>query len=104
MERCERIARKFYLRQPLIPADWIEQQVVDGEDSVGYTPLTTTTKEEWLFRPVFGGLCSYEDIVFGKFNLGHVAEMNELLDIKGENDRRRDAAVRAAQAAAEARY
>jgi hypothetical protein len=103
MERCERIARKFYLRQPLIPADWLDQQVVD-EGSIGYTPLTTTTKEEWLFRPVFGGMCSYEDIAFNKFNLGHIAEMNELLDIKEENDRRRDAAMKAAQAAAEARY
>jgi hypothetical protein len=49
-------------------------------------------------------MCSYEDIAFNKFNLGHIAEMNELLDIKEENDRRRDAAMKAAQAAAEARY
>jgi hypothetical protein len=55
------------------------------------------TNEEWLWRPIMHGMCNYEDVAFNKFDLSHIADMNELLDIREENDRRRDTAIRLAE-------
>lgn len=42
----------------------------------------------YLARPVLNGLCRYESLIDGTLSLDDVAEMNEWLDVKDENDSR----------------
>jgi hypothetical protein len=45
--------------------------------------------EDWLLRPVAAGMCLYESLLEpGKIDLGDIADMNEFLDVKDENERR----------------
>lgn len=43
---------------------------------------------DWLFRPCVEGLCKYESIVDGTLDLADIAIMNDLLDVKAENEYR----------------
>lgn len=44
--------------------------------------------EDWLYRPVLEGLCSYESLKNGTLDLEDVAKMNDALDVRSENERR----------------
>lgn len=44
--------------------------------------------EDWLFRPVLAGLCRFESVVDGTLSLGDLADLNEALDVRAENERR----------------
>lgn len=48
--------------------------------------------EDWLLRPVLHKLCKYESLIDGTLSLADVADLNELLDVKAENERRYQAA------------
>ena len=39
-------------------------------------------------RPVLSGLCKYESLTDGTLSLADVADMNDALDVKNENERR----------------
>ncbi len=41
--------------------------------------------EDWLWRPVLAGLCQAESILNSTLDLGDVALLNELLDIREYN-------------------
>lgn len=45
-------------------------------------------------RPVLAGLCSYESYKNCTFDLNDIAEMNEALDIKAENEHRAHEAMK----------
>lgn len=44
--------------------------------------------EDWLWRPVIDGLCKYESMIDGTLSLEDVSIMNEMLDVRAENERR----------------
>jgi hypothetical protein len=45
--------------------------------------------EDWVFRPMLAGHCSYTDLVRGTdLDLADVARMNDALDVEAENARR----------------
>lgn len=44
--------------------------------------------EDWLLRPAGAGLCRYESLLDGTLSLYDVANMNDFLDVKAENERR----------------
>ncbi len=44
--------------------------------------------EDWLYRPVAEGLCKYESLKDGTLDLLDIAKMNDLLDVKYENEAR----------------
>jgi hypothetical protein len=43
---------------------------------------------DWLLRPVLAGLCRYESLLSDELDLVDLAIMNELLDVRDENERR----------------
>lgn len=53
-------------------------------------------EEDWLIRPALEGVCLYESLVSDSSGLGlmDVARMNEALDVRSENQRRLEAALR----------
>ena len=54
------------------PVDWL--QLPEGES--------------YLLRPVSDGLCKYESLKDGTLDLEDIAKLNDLLDVKAENERR----------------
>lgn len=62
-----------------------------------YEPVRLEGGEEWLWRPWIAGKCEYRHMVDGTLGLYDIAVMNDLLDVKDENDARAQAALRAAQ-------
>jgi hypothetical protein len=48
----------------------------------------------FLARPVLNGLCKYESLIDGTLGLDDLAEMNEWLDVRDENDARAEEAHR----------
>ncbi len=46
------------------------------------------SKEDWLMRPVIEGMCKYESLKDGTLDLEDIARMNEMLDVRMENERR----------------
>lgn len=44
--------------------------------------------EDWLLRPVGEGVCKYESLKDGTLDLEDVAKMNDVLDVKIENQNR----------------
>ena len=44
--------------------------------------------EDWILRPVIEGMCSYESLIDCKVDLEDIALMNEVLDIRAENEKR----------------
>lgn len=40
---------------------------------------------DWLLRPVIAGMCRYESLTDGSLDLADLALMNEVLDVKTEN-------------------
>jgi hypothetical protein len=44
--------------------------------------------EDWLLRPVLEGLCQYESLKNGAIDLADVADMNDALNVRAENERR----------------
>jgi hypothetical protein len=44
--------------------------------------------ESWLLRPVAEGLCKYESLKDGTLDLEDIAKLNDLIDVKVENERR----------------
>lgn len=44
--------------------------------------------EDWLLRPVVEGMCKYESLKDGTLDLEDVAKMNDILDVKQENEQR----------------
>lgn len=45
-------------------------------------------EDEFLWRPVLAGLCSYRDVSESRVDLADLATMNELLDVQAVNARR----------------
>ena len=48
--------------------------------------------QDWFYRPVERGLCSYTDLIYGPITLYDVAEMNDIIDLMDENRARIDKA------------
>ncbi len=48
--------------------------------------------EDWLMRPVSEGFCKYESYFNGELDLNAVADLNDLIDVRQENERRYRAA------------
>lgn len=44
--------------------------------------------EDWLLRPVVEGMCRYESLKDGTIDLEDIAKMNDILDVKQENESR----------------
>lgn len=44
--------------------------------------------EDWLWRPMANGLCRFESVTDGTLSLADIALMNDVLDVKAENERR----------------
>lgn len=44
--------------------------------------------EDWLWRPVVSGMCKYESVIDGTLSLADIATMNQVLDVKAENEAR----------------
>ncbi|WP_413206714.1 DUF6889 family protein [Rhodospirillum sp. A1_3_36] len=44
--------------------------------------------EDWLYRPVLAGCCRAESLMDGTLDLADVADLNEALDVRDENERR----------------
>lgn len=44
--------------------------------------------EDWLFRPVLAGCCRMESLLDGSLSLVDIADLNEAMDVKDENERR----------------
>lgn len=44
--------------------------------------------EDWLLRPVDAGMCKYESLLDGTLQLVDVARLNDLLDVRIENETR----------------
>lgn len=44
--------------------------------------------EEWVLRPCVEGMCLYESLIDGTLSLKDVARMNDVLDVKYENQAR----------------
>lgn len=49
-------------------------------------------EEQWVMRPVMEGLCKYESLVDCTLDLGDVARMNAAIDVRNENNFRRERA------------
>lgn len=43
---------------------------------------------DWVIRPSLEGMCLYESLIDGTLSLEDVADMNDALDIRAENERR----------------
>ncbi len=63
----------------------------------GFNPLSMSSGEDWLMRPVLEGMCRYESLKDGSIDLLDLAKMNESLNVKSENERRAQAAISAAR-------
>lgn len=50
-------------------------------------------EEDWLWRPVSEQMCKYESVIDGTLGLEDIATMNEILDVRFENQRRLQAAA-----------
>jgi hypothetical protein len=46
------------------------------------------SEEDWLLRPVGAGMCRYESLLDGTLDIVDIADMNEFLDVKQENEAR----------------
>lgn len=55
--------------------------------------------DDWFYRPVERGLCTYTELVYGELSLFDVAEMNDIIALKDENARRVEEALSKWQAA-----
>lgn len=44
--------------------------------------------DDWVMRPVVEGMCQYESLIEGKIDLLDIARMNDILDVKAENEAR----------------
>lgn len=53
-----------------------------------------STGEDWLLRPVGAGMCKFESLLDGTLDLCDVADLNEFLDVREENDLRRALALK----------
>lgn len=47
-------------------------------------------EEDWLWRPVAEGLCSYTDVIEGRVSLLDIRRMHTILNVRNENRRRID--------------
>lgn len=56
--------------------------------------MTMLDEEDWLLRPVFHRLCSYESLLNGVLTLDDILILNEGLDVQAENEARLAAARR----------
>ena len=50
--------------------------------------MSMATGEDWLLRPVLAGCCRYESLIDGSLTLEDIANLNDALDVKVENERR----------------
>ena len=57
-------------------------------DGPSYQPVTMPNGTDWLYRPALRSLCTYTDLCDGTLHIADVAEMNNLLDVADENQRR----------------
>ena len=53
-----------------------------------FEPVSMPNGTDWFYRPVLRGLCSFADLKDGTLHIEDVAEMNDLLDVTDENQRR----------------
>ncbi len=62
---------------------------------LGFEAVSMTSGEDWLYRPVLANCIKYESLLDGTLDLLDIADLNEALDVKVENERRAmDAAKR----------
>lgn len=55
-------------------------------------------KRDWLYAPVLAGMCRAESLKDGTLDLADIAEMNDMLAIRAENQfRANEASARAAK-------
>ena len=47
----------------------------------------------WMFRPMVEGYCTYKDLIDGTLRLYDVAVLNDVIDVRNENDRRLEEAL-----------
>ncbi len=50
--------------------------------------MSMSNGEDWLYRPVLAGCCRAESLMDGTLDLADVADLNEALDVRDENERR----------------
>ena len=46
------------------------------------------SNEDWLMRPVAEGMCLYESLKNGTLDLEDLSRMNEMIDVRTENQNR----------------
>ena len=44
--------------------------------------------DDWVLRPVGAGMCRYESLIDGTLDICDIADMNDYLDAKQENEAR----------------
>jgi hypothetical protein len=54
------------------------------------TLLQLASHEDWLLRPVAAQLCRYESLLDCTLDLADLAILNELIDVRVENEARLD--------------
>jgi uncharacterized protein DUF6889 len=53
------------------------------------TLLRMAEDEDWVFRPMDAGFCTYAELVHGTtLDLADVARMNDAIDVREENSQR----------------
>lgn len=43
---------------------------------------------DWLYRPMTEGYCKYESLIDGTLDLADVAELNDIISVRDENQAR----------------
>ena len=86
MGGSKRKPRKFFVRDatPTTDPKWAGS---DGDDPNQIEFISLASGEEYLWRPVLAGLCSYRDVNESRVDLCDIAIMNELLDVQTINNR-----------------
>ena len=44
--------------------------------------------EDFLFRPMVKGYCTYKELIDGSLTLFDIAKMNDVIDVQNENEAR----------------
>lgn len=69
------------MRPSLNRAGWGE-----GAEDINYVEMPDGM--DWLLRPAVCGMCRYESLKDGTLDLADIALMNDVLDVKAENETR----------------
>jgi hypothetical protein len=50
--------------------------------------VTMADQRDWELRPCGAGMCKYESLIDGTLDICDIADMNDFLDAKAENEAR----------------